>query len=245
MTLKFIYLKPIQPKRLRQRSGWLNVLVYLLLSFLLSSLLLCLVFRWLPLPTSGVMVYRHIEDVVDSASFKAIDYRWVSAEAISSNMRAAVIASEDQRFFDHFGFDLRQIQSSIDDFNDGGRLRGASTISQQVAKNVFLTPSKSFIRKGLEVWFTLLIEAVWGKQRILEVYLNIAEFGDHIFGIEAASQRYFGISARQLSRAQAALLAASLPNPLRLHVKQPSNYVLRRQQWILKQMHNLGDPPDV
>ncbi|MGZ8190683.1 MAG: monofunctional biosynthetic peptidoglycan transglycosylase [Methylococcaceae bacterium] len=219
--------------------------MYLLLSLMVSSIVICALLRWLPPPTSTFMLYRHFEDLIDNGSFKSIDYRWVSASNISANGSAAVIASEDQRFFEHFGFDLRSIQSSIEDYNEGGRLRGASTISQQVAKNIFLTPSKSFVRKGLEVWFTLLIEAFWSKQRILEVYLNIAEFGDHLFGIEAASRRYFGVSAKQLSRSQAALLAASLPNPIRLRVKQPSNYLLKRQHWILRQMRNLGDQRDL
>lgn len=123
---------------------------------------------------------------------------------------------------------------------DGEPLRGASTISQQVAKNLFLTPSKSFIRKGLEVWFTGLLEIFWSKQRIIEVYLNIAEFGDHIFGIEAASQHYFGIPAKQLSRSQAALLASTLPNPILLKAAAPSNYVLKRRNWILRQMQNVS-----
>ena len=186
------------------------------------------------------MLYRHFEDLVDDQTFKSIDYTWASSEKISSNASAAVIASEDQRFFQHSGFDLDSIQSSIDVYMDGGKLRGASTISQQVAKNLFLTPSKSFLRKGLEVWFTILIEIMWTKERILVMYLNIAEFGDHLFGIEAASRRYFGIPAKQLSRAQAALLAATLPNPIILHANRPSNYVLKRQHWILRQMQNLG-----
>jgi monofunctional biosynthetic peptidoglycan transglycosylase len=125
---------------------------------------------------------------------------------------------------------------------DGEKLRGASTISQQVAKNLFLAPSKNFVRKALEVWFTLCVEIFWSKQRILEVYLNIAEFGDHLFGIEAASQRYFGIHAKQLSRSQAALLAATLPNPIRLKAAKPSNYVLKRRNWILRQMPNASYP---
>jgi len=189
------------------------------------------------------MLYRHFEDLIDDQRFKSIDYTWASSEKISSNASAAVIASEDQRFFQHSGFDLDSIQSSIDVYMDGGKLRGASTISQQVAKNLFLTPSKSFLRKGLEVWFTILIEIMWTKERILVMYLNIAEFGDHLFGIEAASRYYFGIPAKQLSRAQAALLAATLPNPIILHANRPSNYVLKRQHWILRQMQNLGYRP--
>ena len=170
----------------------------------------------------GLQLYRHFQDLIEDASYKSIDYRWVSASKISPYTASAVMASEDQGFFQHSGFDLNSIQSSIDVYVDGGKLRGASTISQQVAKNLFLTPSKSFLRKGIEAWFTLLIEVLWSKQRILEVYLNIAEFGDHLFGIEAASQHYFGISASRISRSQAALLAGTLPNPILLKAANPS-----------------------
>jgi len=215
---------------------------YFLLTFVVSSVGLCILLRWVPAPTSAFMMYRHFEDLVDKGSFKSIEYTWVSANKISSNASSAVIASEDQRFFQHSGFDLHSIQSSIDVYMDGGKLRGASTISQQVAKNLFLTPSKSFIRKGLEVWFTVLIELLWSKERILTVYLNIAEFGDHIFGIEAASRHYFGVSAKKISRPQAALLAGTLPNPIVLRAAYPSNYLLRRQYWILRQMRNIGYP---
>ena len=214
-----------------------------LLFFVASSVIVVVLLRFLPVPTTAFMVYRHVEDLFDDHSFEPIQYHWVSAKNISPNASAAVIASEDQQFYQHFGFDLQAIRSAISAYVNGGRrLRGASTITQQVAKNLFLTPSKSFIRKGLEVWFTLLIEIVWSKERILVVYLNIAEFGEHLFGIEAASQHYFGIPAKNLSRPQAAMLAATLPNPLRLKAARPSNYVIRRQNWILRQMRNLGDP---
>ncbi len=216
------------------------VALYVAYGFVLSSVGLCLLFRWVPPPTSMFMFYRHIEDLADKGTFKHIEYHWVSAKAISPNIGLAVIAAEDQRFFQHSGFDLHAIQSSIDVYMDGGKLRGASTLSQQVAKNLFLIPSKSFIRKGLEVWFTVLIEVLWSKDRILEVYLNIAEFGDHLFGVEAASQNYFGNSAKQLSRPQAALLAGTLPNPIVLQARRPSSYLLKRQHWILRQMQNLG-----
>lgn len=212
--------------------------LYVLFSFLASSVGLCVLLRWVPAPTSAFMVYRHVEDLMNDGSFKAIQYSWVSAKKISAHASSAVIAAEDQRFFQHSGFDLHSIQSSIDVYMDGGRLRGASTISQQVAKNLFLTPSKSFVRKGLEVWFTLLIESLWSKERILAVYLNIAEFGDHLFGIEAASQHYFGLHASQINRSQAALLAATLPNPILLRAARPSAYLLKRQRWILRQMEN-------
>lgn len=190
------------------------------------------------MPTSTFMVYRHVEDLIADSPVQELNYAWVGANRISVHASSAVIAAEDQRFFQHSGFDLHAIQSSIDVYLEGGRLRGASTISQQVAKNLFLTPSKNFIRKGLEVWFTLLIESLWSKDRILLVYLNIAEFGDHLFGIEAASQYYFGVHASQISRSQAALLAATLPNPILLRAAQPSAYLLKRQHWILRQMKN-------
>ncbi len=211
--------------------------------FVASSVISVAVLRFLPVPTTTFMLYRHYEDLIENQTFKSIDYHWISAKNISANASAAVVASEDQQFYNHFGFDLQSIRSSITTYLNGGRrLRGASTITQQVAKNIFLTPSKSFIRKGLEVWFTLLIEIMWSKQRILAVYLNIAEFGDHLFGIEAASQHYFGIPAKNLTRAQAAMLAATLPNPLRLRAARPSSYVIKRQNWILRQMQNLGSP---
>jgi monofunctional glycosyltransferase len=154
----------------------------------------------------------------------------------------AVIASEDQHFFEHSGFDFKAIALAMENYVEGGSLRGASTLSQQVAKNLFLTPDKSFIRKALEIWFTVLCEILWSKERILVVYLNIAEFGDHLFGIEAASRYYFNISAQKISREQAALLAATLPNPLILKALQPSRAVIKRQQWILRQMRNLNFP---
>jgi monofunctional biosynthetic peptidoglycan transglycosylase len=206
----------------------------------LSSIGICALLRWMPPPTSAFMMYRHFQDLLDNHTYQSNQYNWVNAKQISPHAYAAVIAAEDQNFFNHFGFDLYSIKSSIDTFRDGGRLRGASTISQQVAKNLFLTPSKSFLRKGIEVWFTLLIELMWSKDRILTVYLNIAEFGDHIFGIEAASQHFFGISADKINSAQAAILAATLPNPIKLKTSRPSNYLFKRQRWILKQIKNLG-----
>lgn len=183
------------------------------------------------------MIYRHVEDVFGGRGYRPIDYRWVGDDAIAKVAFKAAVAAEDQ----HFGFDFRSIQSSIESYSeDGGALRGASTISQQTAKNLFLTPAKNFLRKGLEAWFTILLELLWDKPRILETYLNIAEFGDHLFGIEAASQHYFGIPANRLTAAQAALLAATLPNPIKLKADHPSRYLLRRQRWILGQMRNLG-----
>jgi monofunctional biosynthetic peptidoglycan transglycosylase len=218
-----------------------RAVVVIVVSFMVASVVISAILRWLPPPTSAFMLYRHYEDLLDSVSFKPISYRWVSNNHISPYAGAAAMAAEDQRFPDHGGFDFDSIESSIDKYRKGGKLRGASTISQQVAKNLFLTPTRNFLRKGLEAWFTLLIELLWSKERILEVYLNIAEFGDHIFGVEAASQRYFKIPASKLNRSQAALLAASLPNPIKLKVSQPSAYLVRRQAWIMRQMSNLAD----
>lgn len=232
---KQVPLAPLPPA-LSLRAVVRTVLFYLLLTYVVTSVGSCILLRWMPPLTSMFMLHRHVEDF---PAFKWIDYTWVSAKNISPHAFTAVIASEDQRFMQHFGFDLYAIEASIEDYLDGDSLRGASTISQQVAKNLFLTPSKSFIRKGLEVWFTGLLEVFWSKDRIIEVYLNIAEFGDHLFGIEAASQHYFGIPAKQLSRSQAALLAATLPNPIRLKAASPSNYVLKRRNWIMRQMQNV------
>lgn len=211
----------------------------LLLAFIVSSLVLVIALRFLPTPTSAFMLHQHIDDLVEGAGYRAIDQRWIDKQQISKHAFAAVIASEDQLFYQHHGFDIEAIYKAWRHSQHGRKLRGASTISQQVAKNLFLSPARNFGRKALEVWFTLLIEAVWSKERILEVYLNIAEFGDHLFGVEAASHAYFGIPARQLSAPQAALLAAVLPNPSSLKADRPSAYLKRREGWILGQMRNL------
>jgi len=186
------------------------------------------------------MLHTHIDDLVDGKKYRPNQHTWVDSEQISKSAFIAVMASEDQRFYQHHGFDIPDIFKAYQQYRQGGKLRGASTISQQVAKNLFLSPAKNFGRKVLEVWFTFLIESLWSKNRILEVYLNIAQFGDHIFGIEAASQQYFGIPAKRISASQSALLAATLPNPIILRAAKPSSYLLRRQNWILRQMRNLG-----
>ena len=151
-----------------------------------------------------------------------------------------MVAAEDQLFFQHCGFDFRQIRAAIETRLEGGRLRGGSTISQQVAKNVFLWPGRSWIRKGLEAWFTVGIELCWTKERILEVYVNIAEMGEGIYGVEAAARHYFHKPASVLTREESALLAAILPAPRERSPLHPSEYVRQRQAWILRQMHNLG-----
>ncbi len=164
---------------------------------------------------------------------------WAARESIAVAAAQAVIASEDQRFLMHNGFDFEQIRRAVEAYRDGGTLRGASTITQQVAKNLFLSSSRSFMRKGVEAYFTLLIETMWTKERILEIYLNVAELGEGVFGVEAAAQLYFGRSAAALLDEQAALLAAVLPNPKVVRADAPSDYVRRRQRAILGEMRTL------
>ncbi|MEQ1635475.1 MAG: monofunctional biosynthetic peptidoglycan transglycosylase [Methylococcales bacterium] len=236
------YQPTLKPKHELKTQTVRKIVLKLLCGFLIVSISFCGLLRWIPPLTTAFMLHQHIDDFMDGDAFKTIRYHWVRGDKISKHAFLAVIAAEDQHFFEHSGFDLNAIGSAIENYMDGGSLRGASTLSQQVAKNLFLTPHKNFIRKGLEVWFTILCEALWSKERILIMYLNIAEFGDHIFGIEAASRYYFGVSAQNINREQAALLAATLPNPLLLKALQPSRAVIKRQQWILRQMRNLELP---
>ena len=203
------------------------------------SILSVLALRWIPPLTTGVMTQRRVESWFDHDTYSS-DYRWVSWKRISPNAALAVIASEDQNFPKHHGFDFKSMQKAIDAHDRGRRLRGASTLSQQVAKNVFLWSGRSLVRKGLEAYFTVLIELVWSKRRVLEVYLNIVELGDGIYGVEAASQRYFKKPADSLTAEEAALLAAVLPNPIRLKAGKPSAYVRERCEWIVQQMGQLG-----
>ncbi|HBC3946633.1 TPA: monofunctional biosynthetic peptidoglycan transglycosylase [Vibrio parahaemolyticus] len=165
---------------------------------------------------------------------------WVSLSRISKNMQLAVIATEDQKFPHHYGVDFESLFDVISEAGDHGPSRGASTITQQAAKNVFLFPSHSYVRKAYELYFALLMEAMWSKERILEVYLNVVEFGPGIYGAEAAAQNYFGVSAKQLSKWQAARLAVVLPNPYRIKVYPQSDYTARRTRWAMNQMSNLG-----
>jgi monofunctional biosynthetic peptidoglycan transglycosylase len=203
-----------------------------LLAVLLASVAAVLALRVLPPPATAMMIERpgRLHDVI---------YAWRDRAHISTNTARAFIAAEDQRFLQHHGFDFDSMQRALDDYAAGDDLRGASTISQQVAKNLFLWSGRSFVRKGLEAYFTVLLETCWPKQRILEVYLNVAELGDGVFGVEAAAERFYGVHASALTAEQAALLAAVLPNPHRLHVDRPSFYVQERQAWILEQMELL------
>ena len=221
------------------RRLW-RALLWSALGFVVLSLLLVLVFRFAPVPYSGVMLERQLSAWWQGDDDYRARKKWVSYEEIAKSAGLATIAGEDQKFPLHHGFDLEQMEKAWDAHQRGKRLRGASTISQQVAKNLFLWSGRSYVRKGLEVWFTGLIELMWPKERILEVHLNIVEYGKGIYGVEAASRIYFGRSASKLSWSQSALLAAVLPNPHRFKVSKPSAYVYRRQAWILDQMRGLG-----
>jgi len=186
------------------------------------------------------MIGDRLEKLFSGKKQNPIRYQWVNWEGISPNMRLAVVAAEDQSFPDHRGFDFESIREALVKQRKGGRLRGASTITQQVAKNLFLWKGRSYVRKGFEAYFTVLLELLWPKSRILEVYLNIAEFGDGIYGVHAAANTYLRKSPSALTRRDAALLAAVLPNPKRFRVGNPSSYVRGRQYWIQRQMELLG-----
>ena len=198
--------------------------------------------RWLPLPVSSLMLQRWVSARCSGDSSFRPEYRWVGLANISPRMALAVVASEDQRFPVHHGFDVQAINQALRDNEHRELPRGASTITQQVAKNLFLWPGRSLLRKGLEAACTILLEGLWSKRRILEVYLNIVEFGPGTFGVGAASAKYFGKSPQQLQEFEAARLAAVLPNPHQLHVGQPSAYVLKRSFMIRRQMELLGGP---
>jgi monofunctional biosynthetic peptidoglycan transglycosylase len=226
--------------RRKRTSGWWRGLQRSVLRLLLISVLLSVglvaSFRWIDPPVSAVMLKRLVDEGGPQRQ------HWVDLEDIQPAMALAVVAAEDQRFPNHWGFDTEQILVAVEQHLDGGRLRGASTISQQVARNLFLWQGRSVLRKTLEIWFTGLIEAMWPKRRILEMYLNFAETDRRAFGVAVASERYFGVSAAELSVDQSALIAAVLPNPVRYRIDDPSEYVRKRQAWILSQMRNLGGP---
>jgi monofunctional biosynthetic peptidoglycan transglycosylase len=210
------------------------------LGWLLLSLATVLLLRWVDPPTSAFMLREQVGAWWDGDDKFVLRQRWVAWEQIATPMKVAVIASEDQMFPEHNGFDLQQINKALEQRERGRRSRGASTISQQVAKNLFLWPSRSWMRKGLEAFYTVLIEWLWPKQRILEVYLNIAEFGKGTFGVGAASETFFRKSPARLSSYDAALLATVLPSPKRMRVSKPSRYMKSRQQQIMTQMRMLG-----
>ena len=210
-----------------------------LLGFVVGSLALVLLLRVVPVFGSMVMMERKVQSWFAGESLD-IRHQWQPWEHLSDHAKLAVIAAEDQRFPTHHGFDLAEMRRAWEASRNGGRLRGASTISQQTAKNLFLWTGRSWVRKGLEAWFTLLLEALWPKQRILEVYLNIVEWDSGVFGLEAASGHYFGVAASQLNEAQSSRLAAVLPDPRGRDAVRPGPLVERRSAWIRQQMRNLG-----
>ena len=220
--------------RLRGPRGWRGWAALAALVAMAAPALAILALRWIPPPTTAFMLLHDGE----------ARHRWVAWPEISPHVAVAVVAAEDQKFPSHHGFDFASISSALsgDERRRLATQRGASTISQQVAKNLFLWPGRSFVRKGLEAGLTLWIEALWPKRRILEVYLNVAEFGPGIFGVGAASAAYFGASPRELGPDEAARLAAVLPDPRRLHVVDPGPYALERADWIRGQVAMLGGP---
>lgn len=231
----------------RRRGGgwrrWAGRLAWgLPLLALLASVLPVLLLRWVDPPTSAFMLARQFEAWSGGQSDFVLRYRWVDWDQLSPQLPIALVAAEDQRFPEHAGFDFVAIDQALADNARGGRMRGASTISQQVAKNLFLWEQRSWLRKAVEAWFTVLIETLWPKQRILEVYANLAEFGNGVFGAEAAARHFFGKPAAELDATESARLAAVLPSPRRYSVSAPGPFVQQRTAWIREQVLQLGGP---
>lgn len=212
---------------------WVFVLLFV------TSVLSVVIYRFIPVYATPLMFIRCFQQIGEGESVK-LHHHWVPLHEISPSMPVAVIASEDQNFLHHHGFDYKAIESAAtSNIRGGKKLRGGSTISQQTAKNVFLWPGRSWVRKGFEAYFTFLIEAMWSKQRIMEVYLNSIEMGDGIYGADAVAEQHFGTNAANLSRADCALIAATLPNPRKFNSASPSSYMRKRQRWIERQMVNI------
>ena len=221
-------------KRIARWLGWA------LLIWVLASVAGVLIYRWAPVYYTPLMIIRGFEQKADGREW-TIHHKWVSLRYINPAMQQAVVASEDNLFAEHHGFDVKQMEIALQEAREKGKpLRGASTISQQTARNVFLWQGGGWLRKGMEAWFTVLIELMWSKERIMEVYLNSIEMGDGIYGAEAVAQMNFGKSARNLSRSECALIAATLPDPLHRDSAHPTPGLLRRRQHILKMMRLIG-----
>lgn len=211
----------------------LRLLTRIVLAFFIISILSTLLFRFIPVPATPLMIIRYFE-MEDGK----IDKDWKSLEEISPNLPLAVVTAEDQKFEEHFGFDLDAIEKAVkyNEKHKGKKVKGASTISQQTAKNVFLWPGRSWMRKGLEVYFTFLIEILWSKERIMEMYLNVIEMGPGVYGAEAAAQYYFSKPAAKLTKSESATIAAILPNPIRWSASKPTRYIIKKRNWILRHM---------
>jgi monofunctional biosynthetic peptidoglycan transglycosylase len=230
------------PRRRGRLRRWFRRFVLLGLAAIAFSVLQVLALRWVP-PFGSAFMLAHQVDVLLSGEFTdAVDYRWKPRGAISASLPISLVAAEDQKFPLHHGFDVQAIEKAIDHNKRGRKVRGASTISQQLAKNLFLWQGRSWVRKGLEAWYTVLIEALLPKDRILELYANVAEFGEGVYGAEAAAQRFFGKPAARLTFAESARLAAVLPNPKKYDARRPGPYVQRRARWIERQVRHLGGP---
>jgi len=231
------------PEAKPRKSLWrraLRMCVIAALAWFVLTWLVVLVLRFVPPPTSAFMLERRIAAWGAGERNFANHYHWVAWDKLGTELPIALVAGEDQKFPLHHGFDVQAIQDALDEADEGERLRGASTISQQTAKNLFLWGGRSFVRKGLEAYFTVLLELTWPKRRILEVYCNIAEFGNGIYGADAAANAFFRKAPGQLSAHEAALLASVLPNPKKLHADNPSGYVARHAEWVERQVHQLG-----
>ena len=215
-----------------------KILLWIVLSFFGSTIFFVILYRFVPVYITPLMVIRCAQQVGRGEQIR-LKHHWIPLKDMSKYLPVAVMASEDQRFLQHHGFDIIEIQNAVEERMSGKRHRGGSTISQQTAKNVFLWPASSWVRKGFEAYFTVLIELFWNKERIMEVYLNSIETGDGIYGAEAVAQLHFGRPAAKLTRANCALIAATLPNPLKFSSLSPSRYMLKRQTAIMKQMRHI------
>lgn len=218
-----------------------KVLRWSVLLFFGSSIVVTILFRFINPPVTPLMMIRVVENISEGKK-PSIQKDWLRFSKISNNLKFAVIASEDNNFMSHYGVDFKAIEKAQALNKKGKKLRGASTISQQTAKNVFLWPSRTWLRKGLEVYFTGLIEVLWGKQRIMEVYLNVIEMGDGVYGAEAAAQRFFNKSAQNLNASEAAAIAAILPGPRKWRPDKPTPYIARKKMAILRAMNNIEKP---
>ncbi len=213
------------------------------LAFFVVSIVSVVVYKWVPVPITPLMLIRDVEQFKNGQGI-IMEHDWVPLEDISPKLQLAVVCSEDQNYLKHFGVDWGAIQKAMKENEKGKRVRGGSTITQQTAKNVFLWQGRSYLRKGLELWFTLLIEVFWSKERIMEVYLNSIEMGNGIYGAEAAAQHWFHKSAKKLSKDEAAAIAAILPNPLRYKANPANGYISGRKAWIKQQMNFWGNKLD-
>lgn len=220
-----------------------KILLRIVIGFLILTVSSTVLYRWVPVPVTPLMLIRCVEQKADGKSM-TLKHKWVSLDQISPKLQLAVVCSEDQNYLKHYGFDFGAIEKAMKANEEGKKLRGASTISQQTAKNVFLWPGRSYIRKAFEVYFTLLIELIWSKERIMEVYLNSIEMGNGVYGAEAAAQYWFKKPAKNLSKDECAAITSILPNPRKYVASPASPYIARRKEWVKKQMSFWGNQLD-